>query len=94
MDCENKPDTTHFTLHKIYYKKQLPIIFVFKTLEGLDFMGWNMEYLILLHKVTPNNNVSMDKKTTLNVILEKINHTGLSSLNSEEISFLDSYSKS
>ena len=93
LDCVNKPDTTHFTLHKIYYKNQLPIIFVFKTLEGLDFMGWNMEYLILLHKVTPINHVSMDKKTTLNVILEKINHTGLSSLNSAEISFLDSYSK-
>jgi hypothetical protein len=94
LDCVNKPDTTHFTLHKIYYKKQLPIIFVFKTLEGLDFMGWNMEYLIVLHNVSPINHISMDKKKTLNVILDKINHEGLSGLNSNELSFLDSYSKS
>jgi hypothetical protein len=94
LDCVNKPDTTHFILHKIYYKNQLPIIFVFKTLEGLDFMGWNMDYLIVLHNVSPINHISMDKQITLNVILEKINHVGLSSLNSDEILFLDSYSKS
>ena len=92
LDCVNKPDTTHFSLHKIYFKNQLPIIFVFKTLEGLEFMGWNKEYLVALHNVSPVNQIPIDNTITLNIILDKINKSGLSSLNNDEFSFLDAYS--
>lgn len=92
LDCANQPDTTHFTLKKIYYKNQLPIIFVFNTVDGLEFMGWNKKYLLALYNISPINNISIDKKTTLNAILDKINCSGISSLNKDEISFLDVYS--
>lgn len=91
LDCVNKPNTIHFTLHKIYYKNQLPVIFVFKTLEGLEFMGWNKEYLVALHHLSPVNQISIDNTVTLNVILDKINNSGISSLNNEELSFLAAY---
>jgi hypothetical protein len=94
LDCVNQPDTTHFILKKIYYKNQLPIIFVFRTLDGLEFMGWNKEYLLEVHNVLPINYISIDRITTLNTILDKINVAGLSSLNSDELSFLNTYSKS
>ena len=94
LDCVNQPDTTHFTLKKIYYKNQLPIIFVFKTLDGLEFMGWNKEYLLEVHNVLPINYISIDRITTLNAILDKINVAGLSSLNNDELFFLNIYSKS
>jgi hypothetical protein len=78
----------------MYFKKSLPIIFVFKNPEGLEFMGWNRHFLLTLQDVSTADLSFMDKKGTLNSILDKINHSGLSTLNSGEISFLDSYSKS
>jgi hypothetical protein len=57
-------------------------------------MGWNNHFLLKLQEIIPVDLSFIDKKGTLNVILDKIHFTGLSSLNNDEISFLDSYSKS
>jgi hypothetical protein len=94
LNCKNQPKTSEFVLHKMYFKNSLPIVFVFKNPEGLEFMGWNRHFLLTLQDVSAADLSFMDKKGTLNSILDKINHSGLSTLNSEEISFLDSYSKS
>jgi hypothetical protein len=94
LDCEIQPDTTQLKLHKIYYKNQFPIIFVFKNADGLEVMGWKHEYLKALHNVGPLHYEVLDKKTTLNAILDKILESGLSSLTSDELSFLDHYSNS
>jgi hypothetical protein len=94
LNCKNRPKTSEFVLHKMYFKNSLPIVFVFKNPEGLEFMGWNRHFLLTLQEVPTVDLSFMDKKGTLNSILDKINHSGLSTLNSEEISFLDSYSKS
>ncbi len=94
LNCKNRPKTSEFVLHKMYFKNSLPIVFVFKNPEGLEFMGWNRHFLLTLQEVPTVDLSFMDKKGTLNTILDKINHSGLSTLNSEEISFLDSYSKS
>jgi hypothetical protein len=72
----------------------LPIVFVFKDQEGLEYMGWNRNFLLKLKEITPVDLSFMDKKATLNVLLEKIYSTGSSSLNNDELSFLDIYSKS
>lgn len=94
LNCKNQPKTSEFVLHKMYFKNQLPIVFVFKNPEGLEFMGWNRHFLLTLQEITPVDLSLMDKKATLNVLLERINLAGLSSLNNAEISFLDTYSKS
>lgn len=94
LNCKNQPKTSEFVLNKMYFKNNLPIVFVFKNSEELEFMGWNRHFLLTLQEVSPVDLSFMDKKGTLNSILDKINHAGLSSLNSDEISFLDSYSKS
>lgn len=94
LNCKNQPKTSEFILHKIYFKNQLPIVFVFKNPDGLEFMGWNRQFLLTLQEITPVDLSLMDKKATLNVLLERINFNGFSSLNNDEISFLDTYSKS
>lgn len=94
LNCINQPKTSDFVLHKMYFKNQLPIVFVFKNSDGLEFMGWNNHFLLKLQEIIPVDLSFIDKKGTLNVILEKIHFTGLLSLNNDEISFLDIYSKS
>jgi hypothetical protein len=94
LNCINQPKTTDFVLHKMYFKNQLPIIFVFKNPEGLKHMGWNRNFLLKLQEITPVDLSFMDKKVTLNVLLEKIYSKGRSSLSNDELSFLDIYSKS
>ena len=78
----------------MYFKNSLPIVFVFKNPDGLEFMGWNRHFLLSLKEVEPVDLSFVDRKATLNYILEKINLKGLKSLSGDEISFLDSYSKS
>lgn len=82
------------TSDKMYFKNQLPIVFVFKNPERLEYMGWNRNFLLKLQEITPVDLSFMDKKATLNMLLEKIYRTGRSSLNNDELSFLDVYSKS
>lgn len=94
LDCKNQPKTSEFVLHKMYFKNHLPIVFVFKNSDGLEFMGWNNHFLLKLQEIIPVDLNFIDKKGTLNVILEKIHFTGLLSLNNDEISFLDAFSKS
>lgn len=94
LKCINQPKATDFVLHKMYFKNQLPIVFVFKNPEGLEYMGWNRHFLLKLQEITPVDLSFMDKKATLNMLLEKIYRTGRSSLNYDELSFLDVYSKS
>ena len=94
LDCVNPIDTKQLKLYKIYYKNQLPIIFVFTTNDGLHCMGWNAEYLKVLHAVTPIDPGKIDKKATLNLLLEKIHGNGIASLTPGEITFLDSYFQS
>lgn len=93
LNCKNEPKTSEFVLHKMYFKNHLPIVFVFKNPEGLEFMGWNRHFLLTLQEVKPVDLSFVDRKATLNYLLDKINLKGLNSLRSDEISFLDSYSK-
>lgn len=92
LNCKNQPKTSEFVLHKMYFKNNLPIVFVFKNPAGLEFMGWNRHFLLSLKEVEPVDLSFVDRKATLNYILDKINLKGLKSLSSDEISFLDSYS--
>jgi hypothetical protein len=94
LNCKNRPKTSEFVLHKMYFKNSLPIVFVFKNPDGLEFMGWNRHFLLSLKEVEPVDLSFVDRKATLNYILDKINLKGLKSLSCDEISFLDSYSKS
>lgn len=94
LDCQNQPKTSEFVLHKMYFKNHLPIVFVFKNPDGLEFMGWNNHFLLKLQEIIPVDLSFMDKKSTLNTLLEKIYKTGLPGLNIDELSFLDIYSKS
>ncbi len=94
LNCKNQPKTSEFVLHKMYFKNHLPIVFVFKNPDGLKFMGWNNHFLLKLQEIIPVDLSFIDKKGTLNVILEKIHFSGLLSLNNDEISFLEAYSKS
>jgi hypothetical protein len=94
LNCKNRPKTSEFVLHKMYFKNNLPIVFVFKNPDGLEFMGWNRHFLLSLKEVEPVDLSFVDRKATLNYILDKINLKGLKSLSCDEISFLDSYSKS
>jgi hypothetical protein len=93
LNCQSAPQTQDFLLHKIYFKNKLPIAFVFKNPEGLEFMGWNRHFLLELQDINPVDLSFVDKRSTLNAILDKINLSGLASLNNRELSFLDSFSK-
>jgi len=84
IDYDHEPDNTKLTLNKIYYKGLTPIIFLFKDDKNEQYMGWNKEYLIALQSVKPIALVSIDKKETLNAILDKINAVGLSNLAQDE----------
>jgi hypothetical protein len=80
-------------LDRIYYKDQLPMLFVFTNDEGVAFMGWNERYLVFLDKVKPINEKLVDAGEMLNTILDKINLVGLSNLETKELAFLNQYSK-
>jgi hypothetical protein len=54
----------------MYFKNSLPIVFVFKNPEGLEFMGWNRHFLLTLQEVSAADLSFMDKKGTLNSILD------------------------
>jgi len=90
LDCNHEPDKAKLILNKIYYKGLTPIIFLFKNEENQQYMGWNKEFLVALQGISV---ASINKKDTLNVILDKINKVGLSNLVTDELSFLDYYSK-
>jgi hypothetical protein len=91
FDKEVDKDT--LVLDRIYYKDQLPIIFIFVNEEGEEFLTWNERYLVFLDKVKPINGEVIDALDMLNAILDKINLVGLSNITSEELAFLDHYSK-
>ena len=80
-------------LDRIYYKDQLPILFVFTNDEGIEFLGWNERYLVFLDKVKPINEKLIDALEMLNSILDKINLIGLSNIESKELDFLNQYSE-
>lgn len=80
-------------LDRIYYKDQLPMLFVFTNDEGVEYMGWNERYLVFLDKVKPINEKLIDALEMLNSILDKINVVGLSNLEAKELDFLNQYSK-
>jgi hypothetical protein len=94
LNCQNPPQTSVLVMHKVYFKKQLPIIFVFKDFNGLEYMGWNKQFLLEMQQIKPVDLSFIDRKETLDAILDKINISGLASLNSDELSFLDSFSNS
>lgn len=80
-------------LDRIYYKDQLPLLFVFKNDNGQEFLGWNERYLVFLDKVKPINHQLTDVVEMLNTILDKISQVGLKEISNEELSFLNYYSK-
>ncbi len=94
LDCVNKIDESHLILHKIYYKNRLPIVFVFKGMDGLAYLGWDKEYLNTLRNITPIGLQMIEKKDTVNAILDKINNKGISNLDKEDIAFLNQFSNS
>jgi hypothetical protein len=79
-------------LDRIYYKDQLPMLFVFTNEEGVEFLGWNERYLVFLDRVKPINEQLIDALEMLNAILDKINLIGLSNIETKELEFLNQYS--
>lgn len=92
LSCQNEPPTQDFVLHKIYFKNKLPIVVVFQNPEGLEFMGWNRHFLLALQAIRPVDTRFLDRKATVNALLDKINAAGIESLNERELGFLDSLS--
>lgn len=80
-------------LDRIYYKNQVPILFIFKNQDNLEFLGWNERYLVFLDKVKPIRNTTIAASDMLNTILDKISLFGIQTIKPEELSFLDEYSK-
>jgi hypothetical protein len=80
-------------LNKIYYKDFLPLLFVYIDEDKNEYLSWNKNYLIALEHIKPINGNSIDKEKTLNTILDRINEIGLANLKTEELAFLDYYSK-
>lgn len=87
------PNQKSLVLDRIYYKDQLPMLFVFTGEEGIEYMGWNERYLVFLDKVKPINEKLIDTVEMLNTILDKINLIGLSNIELIELDFLDHYLK-
>ena len=90
---EKVPNIKSLVLDRIYYKDQLPMLFVFRNEDGFEYIGWNERYLVFLDKVKPINEQLIDAVEMLNAILDKINLVGLSNLELIELEFLDQYSK-
>lgn len=84
-------DYTAIRLSKIGYKNSCPLFFVFLAENNQSYCAWNLNYLKALSKVKPVGYLSVDKNTVLNIILDKINAEGLSSLYKEELQFLDTF---
>lgn len=91
LECVNQPEKSLLTLHKIYYKNKFPIIFVFKTQEGLQFLGWNNSFLSELINKQPLNLCNISKQAALDAILDKIQNNGMINLNPDELTFLKSF---
>ena len=79
-------------LKKIYYKDQLPLLFIFIDENNNEYVSWNKDYLVALNEISPINFNSLDNETTLNTILDKINEDSLNNIKSEELNFLVYYS--
>jgi hypothetical protein len=90
---DNVCNKTTLVLDRIYYKDQLPMLFVFINDDGVEYLGWNERYLVFLDKVKPINEQLVDAVEMLNTILDKINLIGLSNLENTELDFLYHYSK-
>ena len=80
-------------LNKIYFKDGIPLVFVFKDKQNIEYMAWNKNYLNALQNIKPINGLAIDNLETLNSVLDKINEVGLINLKEEELAFLDFYSK-
>lgn len=93
LNCENQPNLNSLRLHRIFYRYKQAIIFIFKNDAGLDYMGWNKDFLTQLRNCKPIHFEKLDTKTKLNAILDKLGLYGTKSLDEEEMAFLDSFSK-
>ena len=90
---ESVTNQKSLVLDRIFYKDQLPLLFVFRNQEGVEFLGWNERYLVFLDKVKPINEQLIGTVEMLNNILDRINLIGLSNLELTELEFLNQYSK-
>ena len=93
LGCENQPNLDSLILHRIFYRYKQAVIFIFKNDAGLEYMGWNKNFLIQLRNCKPIQFEKIDTKTKLNAVLDKLGLYGVNSLDDEEMAFLDSYSK-
>lgn len=93
LNCENQPDLHSLLLHRIFYRYKQAIIFIFKNDTGLEFMGWNKDFLLQLKNCKPIYFGKVDTKTKLNAVLDKLGLYGVNSLDDDEMAFLDAFSK-
>ena len=93
LNCENQPDLHSLRLHRIFYRYKQAIIFIFKNDTGLEFMGWNKDFLLQLKNCKPIYFGKVDTKTKLNAVLDKLGLYGVNSLDDDEMAFLDAFSK-
>lgn len=91
VECINEPEKSQLTLHKIYYKNQLPIILIFTTPDGLQYMGWNKSFLTELINIKPVQTSNINKQDQIDIILDKINQTGITSLDADELYVLQNF---
>ena len=93
LNFENQPDLHSLRLHRIFYRYKQAIIFIFKNDTGLEFMGWNKDFLLQLKNCKPIYFGKVDTKTKLNAVLDKLGLYGVNSLDDDEMAFLDAFSK-
>lgn len=92
LNCENDPDLDSLILNKIFYRYGQAVIFVFKNASGLEYMGWNRDFLLQIRNIKPIKFQKVDNKIKLNAVLDKINDIGITRLDVEELAFLNSFS--
>ena len=93
LNCENQPDFHSLRLHRIFYRYKQAIILIFRNDIGLEYMGWNKDFLTELRNFKPLYFEKINTKTKLNAVLDKVGLYGINSLDDEEMAFLDAFSK-
>lgn len=87
---EHGLDKQRMYCKNIYFKKGLPILFLFQNIEGL-IEGWNKHYFDALNNLEPIKELFVNKEEKLNAILDKISQLGMSNLTNDELVFLKNY---
>lgn len=91
LNCDNQPNLDSLLLHRIFYRNKQAIIFIFKNDIGLEYMGWNKDFILQIRNIKPIKFQTVDNITKLNAVLDKINEMGITRLDADELAYLNSF---